>query len=120
MRRNAIRAGCARTCESADGGTEPLRQLVEQIPLILTDPRHVAVRPQQHGWYVDLLADVDDVVDPVHPASDRKPAGLVEQHSAATVHQLVEAPPSRQPHVPQPAAKQFVGGLANDVMVSRR
>lgn len=35
----------ATPANSADGGAEPPRQLVEQILLIVTDPRHVAVRP---------------------------------------------------------------------------
>ena len=47
---------------------EPLWQLAEQLLLLFTDPRHVAVRPQQHRGHVQLLADVDDVVDPVCPA----------------------------------------------------
>ncbi|KLL12478.1 hypothetical protein BL254_11340 [Protofrankia sp. BMG5.30] len=37
----------ATTARSADGSAEPPGQLAEQIPLIFTDPRHVAVRPQQ-------------------------------------------------------------------------
>jgi hypothetical protein len=31
--------------------------------MIFTDPRHVAVRPQQRRGHVQFLADVDDVVD---------------------------------------------------------
>jgi hypothetical protein len=40
---------------SADGGAEPPWQLVEQILLIVTDPRHVAVRPQEYGGHVTVL-----------------------------------------------------------------
>jgi len=69
----------AATARSADGSAEPLRQLAEKFLLIFTDPRYVAVRPQQHGGHVQFLADVDDVVDPICPARRRKPAGLVEE-----------------------------------------
>ena len=82
----------ATPARSADGGAEPPGQLAEQILLIFTDPRHVAVRPQQHRWHAQFLADVDDVVDPVRLARHREPAGLVEQQPAAVVHQLVERP----------------------------
>ncbi len=78
-----------------------------EILLVFTDPRHVAVRPQQYGGHVQFLADVDDVVDPVRPARHREPARLVEQQSAAAVHQVVEAPPL-QPYVPHPPAEQFM------------
>jgi hypothetical protein len=47
--------------------------------MVLTDPRHVAVRRQQRRGHVQFLADVDEVVDPIRPARDREPAGLVEQ-----------------------------------------
>src|SRR5919112_4808706 len=74
---------------SAGGSAEPRGQLVEQILLVPADPRHVAVRPQQHGGRVEFLADVDDVVDPICPPPHPEPARLVEQQSAAAVHQLV-------------------------------
>ena len=64
---------------SADGSAEPPGQLAEQFLLVFTSPRHVAVRPQQRRGHVQFLADVDDVVDPIGPARDREPAGLVEQ-----------------------------------------
>jgi len=57
--------------------------VVEQVGLIVTGPGHVAVRPQQRGGDVEFLAEVDDVVDPVCPVGNGKPAGLVEQQSAA-------------------------------------
>jgi len=88
-------------------GAEPLGQLAEQIRLIFADPRHVAVRPQQRRRHVQFLTDIDDMVDPIRPPGDREPAGLVEQQSAAAVHELVEAP-SLQPHVPQPPAEQVM------------
>jgi len=69
----------ATTVRSADGSAEPPGQLAEQILLIFTDPRHVAVRPQQRRGHVQFLADVDDVVDPVCPTRHREPAGLVER-----------------------------------------
>ena len=56
----------------------------------LAGPGHVAVRSQQHGGHVQLVADVDHVVDPVRPPRDRERTGLVEQQPAAFVHQLVE------------------------------
>jgi hypothetical protein len=67
------------TARSADGSAEPLGQLAEQILLVFTDPRHVAVGPQQRRGHVQFLADVDDVVDPLCPARHREPAGLVEE-----------------------------------------
>jgi hypothetical protein len=53
---------------SADGSAEPLGQLAEQILLIFTDPRHVALWPQQRRGHIQFLADLDDVVDPICPA----------------------------------------------------
>ena len=67
------------TARSVDGSAEPRGQLAEQILLVVTDPRHVAVRPQQRRGHVQFLADVDDVVNPICPARHREPAGLVEQ-----------------------------------------
>jgi hypothetical protein len=67
------------TARSVDGRAEPLGQLAEQIRLVFADPRHVAVRPQQHRGLIQFLADIDDVVDPIRPARHREPAGLVEQ-----------------------------------------
>ena len=61
----------------------------EQVFLVFADPGHMAVGAQQHGGHVELLAEVDDVVDPVRPARYREPAGLVEQQPAAGVHQVV-------------------------------
>jgi hypothetical protein len=40
------------TARSVDGRAEPLGHLAEQILLIFTDPRHVAVRPQQRRGHV--------------------------------------------------------------------
>ena len=77
------------------------------VLLIFADPRHVAVRSQQHCGHVEFVAGVDDVVDPVRPAGHREPAGLVEQQAAAGVHQFVEAAPL-QLDVPQPPAEEFV------------
>ena len=47
--------------------------MVEQVLLVVAGPGHVAVRSQQHGGHVQLVADVDDVVDPVG-----RPQPLVE------------------------------------------
>ena len=55
----------ATTARSADGSAEPLWQLAEQLLLVFTDPRHVAVRPQQRRGHVQFPAFVDDVVDPI-------------------------------------------------------
>ena len=55
----------ATTARSADGSAEPPGQLAEQILLVFTDPRHVAVRPQQRRGHVQFPAFVDDVVDPI-------------------------------------------------------
>jgi hypothetical protein len=46
---------------------EPPWELADQFLLIVTDPRHVAVRPQQHRGDVQFLADIDDVVEPDLP-----------------------------------------------------
>ena len=73
----------AETARSAEASAEPLGQLAEQTLLVFTDPRHVAVRPQQRRGHVQFLADVDNVVDPICPARHREPAGLVEQQSAS-------------------------------------
>ena len=90
--------------DSADGSAEPLGQLAEQILLVFTDPRHVAVRPQQHGGHVQFLADVDDVVTPGTAARSargccparRRPPGAVRCGSCPA------APPgpSRRPRRP--------------------
>jgi hypothetical protein len=48
----------ATTARSADGNAEPLWQQDAQILLIFTDPRHVAVRSQQHRGHVQFLADM--------------------------------------------------------------
>jgi hypothetical protein len=72
---------------------EPPSSLADQFLLLVTDPRHVAVRPQQHRGHLQLLADADDVVDPLRPAHHPKPAGLVEQQPAAAVQQLIQATP---------------------------
>jgi hypothetical protein len=69
----------ATPARSADGSAEPLWQQDVQILLIVTDPRHVAVRSQQRGGYVEFGAFVDDVVNPICPAQNLKLAGLVEQ-----------------------------------------
>src|SRR5258708_36975444 len=87
---------------STNGGAEPLWQQDAQFLLIVTDPRHVAVRSQQRGGYVEFGAFVDDVVDPICPARNLKLAGLVEQQAAPAVHQPVEAPPLEL-DIPQPA-----------------
>ena len=77
------------------------------VPVVLADPRHMAVRPQQYRGRVQFLAGVYDVVDAVRPARHREPAGPVEQQSAAGVHQPVEvAAPQRE--VPQAPAEQFM------------
>jgi hypothetical protein len=57
-----VRATPAR---SAAGLAEPLGQLDAQLLLVVTDPRHVAVRPQQRRGHVQFGAFVDDVVDPI-------------------------------------------------------
>ena len=80
--------------------------MAEQFCLVVAGPGHVTIRPQQHGGHVQFLAGVDDVVDPVGPALHREPAGLVQQQSAAAVHQLVEAAP-RQAEVAHPPAEQL-------------
>src|SRR5689334_19792745 len=96
-------SGPVTPASSADGSYEPPGQLAEQILLIVAGPCHVAVRPQQRGGHVQFPADVGDVVDPVCPARNRQPAGLVEQQPAAAVHQRVESP-LLQLDVPQPTA----------------
>src|SRR5712691_6148125 len=55
----------ATTARSAHGSAEPLGQLAEQLLLVFTDPRHVAVRPQQRRGHVQFPAFVDHVVDPI-------------------------------------------------------
>ena len=51
-----------------------LPQLDLQILLIVTDPRHVPVRPQQHRGRVHFTAHVSGVVDPVRPpATESRP-----------------------------------------------
>src|SRR5258708_2391783 len=87
---------------STNGGAEPLWQQDAQILLIVTDPRHVAVRSQQRGGYVEFGAFVGDGGDPICPARNLQLAGLVEQPAAPAVHQPVEAPPLG-PDIPQPA-----------------
>jgi hypothetical protein len=67
----------------------------------------VAVRPQQRRGHLQVLADVDEVVDPIRPPGHRKPAGLVQQQPAAGVQQLIQAPPL-QPRVPLPPAEQVM------------
>src|ERR1700731_2416667 len=42
------RGSLVQTLISADGSAEPRGQLAEQLLLVFTGPRHVAVRPQQH------------------------------------------------------------------------
>jgi hypothetical protein len=64
---------------SADGRAEPRWHLAEEICLVFAGPGHVTVRPQQHGGYIQFLAAVDDVVDPVGPPGDRESAGSVEE-----------------------------------------
>src|ERR1700733_8953925 len=86
-------------------GTEPVWQMVEQVPLAVAGPGHVAVRSQQHGRHVQLVADVDDVINPVRPSRDGELTGLVEQQPASSAHQLVETT-ARQADVTQPPADQ--------------
>ena len=81
--------------------------MVEQVLLVVAGPGHVAVRSQQHGGHLQLVADVDDVVDPVRPSRDGELTGLVEQQPASSVHQLVETT-SRQADVAQPLTDQLV------------
>ena len=80
--------------------------MVEQVLLVVAGPGHVAVRSQQHGGHAQLVADVDDVVEPVRPSRDGELTGLVEQQPASSVHQLVETT-SRQADVAQPLADQL-------------
>jgi hypothetical protein len=71
-----------RACSgSPGGGAEPPGQVAEQFLLIVTHPRHVAVRSQQRRGDVQLVADVDHVVHTVGPAGHREPAGLVQLES---------------------------------------
>jgi hypothetical protein len=64
----------ATTARSTAGGAGPLGQPAEQLLLILAGPRHVAVRPQQHGGHIEFLADVDDVVGPTaQPSTEGRP-----------------------------------------------
>ena len=78
----------------------------EQILLIVADPGHVAVGPEEHGGHVQFVADVDEV-DPIRPPRHREPAGLVQQESAPAVHQRVQAS-ALQSRIPQPSAEELV------------
>ena len=90
-----------------DGTAEPLPQVPEQLLLVVADPRHVAVRSQQERGHLELSARVDHTVDPLSPAVDREPAGLIEQQAAAAVQQLIE-PTSSQLQVPHPPTEQLM------------
>jgi hypothetical protein len=39
--------------------------VVEQVALVVAGPGHVAIRSRQNGRWVQLIAAVDDVLDPV-------------------------------------------------------
>lgn len=77
---------------SAVGGAEPQGHPVEQIPLVVAHPGDVSVRAEQYRGHVQVLAVVDDMVDPVGPARHREPTGPVQQESTALVRQRVETP----------------------------
>lgn len=62
--------------------------MAEEGLLVVTDPGDVAVQAQQCGGYVQFLADIGDVIDPVCPARHREAAGLVEQQPATSAFRL--------------------------------
>src|SRR5215831_4532164 len=90
---------------SVCGGAEPARQPIEQSGLIVADPCHVPVRPQQRGGHVQLSTDIDDVVDAVRPTRHGQLSGLVHQEPAPVVHQSVEVT-LPELDIPQPAADE--------------
>jgi hypothetical protein len=92
------------------GGSEPCRQVAEQVVLVFADPCDVAVRSEQDRRRVQFPADVRDVVDPIRPSCHGEFAGLVQQEPAAFASELVETAP-RQRDVTQSSAEQF-GSLA--------
>src|SRR5258708_14893859 len=53
---------------STNGGAEPLWQQDAQVLLIVTDPRHVAVRSQHRGGDVEVGAVVGQLVDAICPS----------------------------------------------------
>ena len=75
------------------GGSEPGRQVAEQVVLVLADPGDVAVRPEQDRGRVQLLADVHDVIDPIRPSGHGELAGLVQQEPAAFTSEFAETAP---------------------------
>src|SRR4051812_46748513 len=88
------------------GGSEPCRQVAEQVVLIFADPCDVAVGSEQDRGRVQFPADVRDAVDPIRPSCRGQFAGLVQQEPATFASELVETAP-RQGDVAQSSAEQL-------------
>jgi hypothetical protein len=75
------------------GGSEPCRQVAEQVVLVFADPCDVTVRPEQDRGRVQFPADVRDVADPIRPSGHGELAGLVQQEPAAFTSEFAETAP---------------------------
>lgn len=86
-----------------------------RLPQPAERPHNLATVPpaDQHIARATARAPADEhehwptTLDPIPPPRKRKPAGLVEEQSAATVHQPIKTS-ALQPDISQPSAEQLV------------